>query len=114
MSQHAPAPPPPPPHAAQKRASPPFTYPIHTIRSRAGPTTYAVHTSYDPVSPPPLPGPSTEWTRFVCISDTHTQTFNVPDGDVLIHAGDLTGTGRKEQMRITGEWLIEMKHPVKM
>jgi Icc-related predicted phosphoesterase len=32
-------------------------------------------------------------TRFVCISDTHSRLRNVvvPDGDVLIHAGDLSG-----------------------
>ena len=32
--------------------------------------------------------------RFVCTSDTHNQTdkcnFHIPDGDVLIHAGDFT------------------------
>lgn len=32
--------------------------------------------------------------RFVCISDTHTRDqFNVPDGDVLLHAGDFTNVG---------------------
>jgi len=36
--------------------------------------------------------------RFVCISDTHcTETCfeNVPDGDVLIHAGDFSYVGSK-------------------
>jgi hypothetical protein len=105
---------PPQPPSANRTRYPPFTYPLQTIHNPTGPITCAIHTSYDPSSPPPLPGPSTEWTRFVCISDTHTNTFDVPDGDVLIHSGDLTGTGRKAQMKITGDWLIEMGHPVKM
>jgi hypothetical protein len=113
MSRPAPPPPPPPPQGHTRTPSH-FTYPLQTIQRNTDPITYVVHTSYDPASPPPLPGPSSEWTRFVCISDTHTQTFDVPDGDVLIHAGDLTGTGRKEQMAVTGDWLIGMKHPVKM
>lgn len=32
-------------------------------------------------------------TRIVCISDTHNSTVKLPDGDVLIHAGDLTNQG---------------------
>lgn len=33
--------------------------------------------------------------KLVCISDTHNQLgkVSIPDGDVLIHAGDLTGRG---------------------
>ena len=31
----------------------------------------------------------TRKTRIVCISDTHNQTPKLPQGDVLIHAGDL-------------------------
>lgn len=37
-----------------------------------------------------LPARSPESTRFVLVSDTHTHTFPVPDGDILLHAGDLT------------------------
>lgn len=34
-------------------------------------------------------------TKFVCISDTHSQLkyVNIPDGDILLHSGDLTGRG---------------------
>lgn len=35
----------------------------------------AVHVEYDIENPPPVPGP--EWTRFVCISDTHSKVFQV-------------------------------------
>jgi len=50
--------------------------------------------------------------RIVCISDTHMQLdkFEIPDGDVLVHAGDMTGRGRA--MDINGELqkLIENRH----
>lgn len=41
----------------------------------------------------------------MCISDTHTTVFEVPDGDVLLHSGDLTGTGTVGQMQETMEWV---------
>eukprot|EP00116_Pleurobrachia_bachei_P017872 sb/3478134/ len=33
--------------------------------------------------------------RFVCLSDTHSRDLSiaVPDGDVLLHAGDMTNAG---------------------
>ena len=37
-----------------------------------------------------LPAKRQGYTRFVLLSDSHTHTYPVPDGDVLIHAGDLT------------------------
>lgn len=40
--------------------------------------------------------------RFVCISDTHTHTENLaeklPDGDILIHAGDFTRSSTKRDI----------------
>lgn len=49
--------------------------------------TAIIHSSYDRVDNVP-PKPSTGvWTRFVCISDTHEHTFEVPHGDVLLHSG---------------------------
>ena len=38
-------------------------------------------------------------TRFVCISDTHNSNVHLPDGDVLIHAGDLTNQGSHSEVR---------------
>ena len=38
-------------------------------------------------------------TRFVCISDTHNSNVHLPDGDVLIHAGDLTNQGSYSEVR---------------
>eukprot|EP01137_Pigoraptor_chileana_P007470 Opistho-2@53120 len=38
--------------------------------------------------------------RLVCISDTHLRTDNlvVPPGDILIHAGDFTSTGKQTEV----------------
>jgi hypothetical protein len=60
------------------------------------------------------PHPGSDWTRFVCISDTHSHTFHVPTGDVLLHAGDLSSWGSLSQLIITVEWLKSLDHPVKM
>lgn len=48
----------------------------------------------------------------VCISDTHNQLgrFNVPDGDVLIHAGDLTGLGTAKELFNQFALLAAMPH----
>lgn len=39
-------------------------------------------------------------TKIVCISDTHNALNEIvfPEGDILIHAGDLTGFGRAEEI----------------
>lgn len=42
------------------------------------------------ISPVPL--------RIVCISDTHTSTTDIPDGDFLVHAGDLTNGGTVQEL----------------
>ncbi|KIJ66659.1 hypothetical protein HYDPIDRAFT_127870 [Hydnomerulius pinastri MD-312] len=71
-----------------------------------------IYTAYDPTNPPPHPGEG--YTRFVCISDTHSQTFEVPEGDVLLHSGDLSKLGRYEDLEVTMNWLGELRHPVKI
>lgn len=70
-----------------------------------------VYTTYDP-QPPEHPGPG--WTRFVCLSDTHAQTFDVPAGDVLLHSGDLSESGRHNELKRTIDWLGRLPHDVKM
>lgn len=47
------------------------------------------------------------YVRIVCISDTHGMhgRLKVPPGDVLVHAGDLTNTGEKEQVHALERWL---------
>lgn len=45
--------------------------------------------------------------RIVCISDTHLQEPPLPDGDLLIHAGDLTFRGNEHEIRLAACWLGE-------
>lgn len=44
-------------------------------------------------------GSKTRRTRFVCVSDTHNRNVGLPDGDVLIHAGDITNNGNYDEVR---------------
>ena len=87
---------------------------IDTVHEMASITTSTavVFQDYDVENPPPVPSP--DWTRFVCISDTHSRTFPVPPGDVLLHSGDLTNTGLFSEFRTTVEWLRDLPHPTKM
>ena len=54
--------------------------------------------------------------HIVCISDTHN-THNsqppVPNGDILIHAGDLTVSGTKLELDNVLSWLESQPHPHK-
>jgi predicted phosphodiesterase len=54
--------------------------------------------------------------RIVALSDTHSKVpdSGVPDGDVLIHAGDLTKRGSLEEIAAAGEWLRSLPHPRKL
>ncbi|CDR99755.1 uncharacterized protein SPSC_01280 [Sporisorium scitamineum] len=71
-----------------------------------------VYVDYDVSSPPPTPG--AEWVRFVLISDTHSQVTPVPDGDVLLHAGDLTTLGQPDDLKAQVEWLKTLPHKTKV
>uniref|UniRef100_A0A287D1V9 Metallophosphoesterase domain containing 1 n=1 Tax=Ictidomys tridecemlineatus TaxID=43179 RepID=A0A287D1V9_ICTTR len=48
------------------------------------------------------------YTRFVCVSDTHSRTdpIQMPYGDVLIHAGDFTELGLPSEVKKFNEWLL--------
>ena len=54
--------------------------------------------------------------RIVCLSDTHGRTaaLGVPPGDVLLHAGDLTGHGSEDEVRDALAWLAGLPHPHKV
>ena len=55
--------------------------------------------------------------RLVLISDTHglhTRMPAIPEGDVLIHAGDLTGTNTMEETAVALDWLDALPHPHKI
>ncbi len=55
-------------------------------------------------------------TRIVCISDTHSLHWrlSVPDGDILIHAGDLTNVGDIRDVYDFNDFLGELPHPHKI
>lgn len=63
-----------------------------------------------PFSPPRNKQP----IKVVCISDTHDQTVEVPDGDILIHAGDLTNAGTVADIQKQLDWLKRLPHGVKI
>ncbi|KAI0748412.1 Metallo-dependent phosphatase [Daedaleopsis nitida] len=73
--------------------------------------TAVVYDSYDITHPPRHPGSG--WTRFVCISDTHSHIFAVPPGDVLLHSGDLSMNGALDKLQVTLDWLKTLPHPAK-
>lgn len=52
--------------------------------------------------------------RVVCISDTHNTQPSLPDGDILLHAGDLTQSGSVEELNAQIEWLDAQPHQYKV
>lgn len=52
--------------------------------------------------------------RVVCISDTHNRQPELPPGDVLIHAGDLTENGSFEEVQKQLDWLQSQSHRYKI
>jgi Icc-related predicted phosphoesterase len=51
--------------------------------------------------------------RIVCVSDTHNATPDLPDGDILIHAGDLTVRGYRIEVYRQLGWLELNRHRYK-
>lgn len=54
--------------------------------------------------------------RIVCISDTHGQHRNIqlPKGDMLIHAGDISSTGTEDQIMNFMEWFKDQEFQYKI
>lgn len=56
--------------------------------------------------------------RIVAMSDTHALTrhlkFDVPDGDIFIHAGDFSACGEINEIVEFNEWLGELPHQHKI
>lgn len=55
-------------------------------------------------------------TRLVCISDTHNQlrSIKIPDGDILVHAGDLTNRGTLKEVAREIQAFASLSHPHKI
>lgn len=53
--------------------------------------------------------------KLVCLSDTHSKHKQVivPDGDILIHAGDLTPRGNYHEFISVGNWFQKMRERFK-
>jgi predicted phosphodiesterase len=54
--------------------------------------------------------------RIVCLSDTHNRhdALRVPEGDVLVHAGDATMHGTAEELEAFDAWLGALPHRHKL
>lgn len=56
--------------------------------------------------------------RIVAMSDTHSLTrhlkFDVPDGDIFIHAGDFSATGKLNEIVEFNTWLGDLPHKHKL
>ena len=50
--------------------------------------------------------------RIVCISDTHNMhaDVEVPEGDLLLHAGDMTGRGTSREIKAFALWFATQPH----
>lgn len=46
--------------------------------------------------------------KIVAISDSHNQKPKLPDGDLLIHSGDLTMLGSKKEVKAAIQWLGDL------
>ena len=58
--------------------------------------------------------PRKDSLTIVCISDTHTLEPDLPDGDLLLHAGDLTNAGSFDEMQGQLDWLNRQSHKYKV
>jgi predicted phosphohydrolase len=54
--------------------------------------------------------------RIVCISDTHARhrLTEVPEGDILVHGGDITNRGDLEDVESFNTWLATLPHKHKI
>jgi Icc-related predicted phosphoesterase len=54
--------------------------------------------------------------KLVFISDTHGQhnKFKIPDGDFIIHCGDVSSVGREEEIISFADWFSSLPHKYKI
>ncbi len=56
--------------------------------------------------------------RIVCIADTHgshlEMTHPIPDGDILVHAGDICKYGTIGEVQAYNDWIGQFPHPFKI
>ncbi|KAK2759031.1 hypothetical protein FQN54_003130 [Arachnomyces sp. PD_36] len=81
---------------------------------QAATTLLHLHPLHSSSSLPPPPPPSPPPIRIVCISDTHNTQPDLPFGEILIHAGDLTENGSFDELQEQLAWLSRQPHPNKV
>ena len=56
--------------------------------------------------------------RFVVVSDTHNKEGlmpeSLPDGDVLLHCGDMTRVGKDTELAVVNKWFGNQPHKTKI
>merc|ERR1711963_579325 len=54
--------------------------------------------------------------RVVCVSDTHNRhgDLKIPEGDIFIHAGDITQRGTLPELQDFNKWLVTLPHKHKI
>lgn len=62
----------------------------------------------------PLRGQASPPVKLVCIADTHNSKPDLPDGDILLHAGDLSQYGTFDEVQAQLHWLNSQPHQHKI
>lgn len=96
----------------------PFEPPSILYQMRSSPLKFAASYVYKTVlflrGPSINPPAKSSRIRIVCISDTHTHRADIPDGDVLIHAGDMGNAGTHAEIQDQINWLNSLPHSHKL
>ncbi|KAK2753297.1 hypothetical protein FQN55_003426 [Onygenales sp. PD_40] len=98
---------------------PPWDPPSLLIRLLASPLIFFLRPLYALLralhTPPLTRSPSHQPVRVVCLSDTHTlQLEAVPNGDILIHSGDMANLGSLDELQAAIDWLKSLPHAHKI
>lgn len=80
----------------------------------ASPFVFLAQRLYTITRPLTSPEPIIKPVTVVCVSDTHNAQFELPKGDLLIHAGDLTQSGSFQELQHTIDWLRSQPHQLKI
>lgn len=55
--------------------------------------------------------------RIVAVADTHlheSESYEIPEGDIFIHAGDMCRFGHFTELRIAAKWITSLPHAFKI
>jgi len=77
---------------------------------KASPFSFLARWLYEKRSPPLAVKPVEDPIAVVSVSDTHNLQPQLPDGDLLLHAGDLTEAGTFKELQEQLDWLNNQPH----